>query len=297
MDGAILVVSATDGQMPQTREHLLLAKQVGVQKLVVFINKVDTVDEEMLELVDMEIRDLLSSYGFDGANTPLIKGSALCALEGRQPEIGVKSIEALMNAVDEYIPTPVRALDKPFLMSIEDVFSIAGRGTVATGLVERGQVTKGAEVEIVGFGGVKKTTITGIEMFHKELDFGQAGDNMGALLRGLKREDIRRGHILAAVGTVKSARKFKAQLYILTKEEGGRHTAFVNHYRPQIFYRTADVTSTFILPEGKDVVMPGDNVDLTVEMITDLAVEVGGRFTVREGGKTVGTGIVTEIIE
>ncbi|KAI9275949.1 elongation factor Tu [Phascolomyces articulosus] len=303
MDGAIIVVSATDGQMPQTREHLLLARQVGVQNLVVFINKVDAVDdEEMLELVEMEMRDLLAEYGFDGENTPIIKGSALAALEGRDPEIGEKAILELMSSVDAHIPTPVRDLDKPFLMPIEDVFSISGRGTVATGRVERGTITKGSEVEIVGMGDSLKTTLTGIEMFRKELDRGEAGDNMGALLRGVKREQIRRGQVLCAPGSVKSHKKFMAQLYILTKEEGGRHTPFVNNYRPQMFVRTTDVTVSLTHPEGTEdpddkLIMPGDNVELQCELIHDIALEEGQRFTVREGGKTVGTGVVTSIIE
>lgn len=287
MDGAILVVSATDGQMPQTREHLLLAKQVGVNSLVVFINKVDAVDPEMLELVEMEMRDLLTQYGYKGDEVPLIPGSALCALNGTRPEIGANAIEKLMDAVDKHIPTPTRDLDKPFLMSVESVHMIAGRGTVATGRVERGVITKGSDVEVVGFGGVRKTTVTGVEMFHQELDRGEAGDNMGALLRGLKREDLKRGQVICAPGSLRSIKKFEAQIYVLTKAEGGRHTPFVNDYRPQIFYRTADVTATFTLPKGLDVVMPGDNVSLSVELFSDLAIEPGARFTVREGGKTV----------
>ena len=303
MDGAIIVVSATDGQMPQTREHLLLARQVGVQSLVVFVNKVDQVDDpEMLELVEMEMRDLLSEYGFDGENTPIIKGSALAALEGRDPEIGEKRVRELMDAVDAHIPTPVRDLDKPFLMPIEDVFSISGRGTVATGRVERGVITKNSEVEIVGMGPTIKTTLTGIEMFRKELDRGEAGDNMGALLRGIKREQIRRGQVLCAPGTVRSHKKFMAQLYVLTKEEGGRHTPFVNNYRPQMFVRTTDVTVSLQHPEGTEnpeekLIMPGDNVELQCELVHDVALEEGQRFTIREGGKTVGTGIVTKILE
>ncbi|KAH8550278.1 elongation factor Tu [Umbelopsis sp. PMI_123] len=303
MDGAIIVVSATDGQMPQTREHLLLARQVGIQKLVVFINKVDAIDDpEMLELVEMEMRDLLSEYGFDGENTPIVKGSALAALEGRDAEIGEKAINELMDAVDNHIPTPVRDLDKPFLMPIEDVFSISGRGTVATGRVERGVITKGAEVEIVGMGPTQKTTLTGIEMFRKELDRGEAGDNMGALLRGIKREQIRRGQVLCAPGTVKSHKKFEAQLYILTKEEGGRHTPFVDNYRPQMFVRTTDVTVTLKHPAGTEnpeekMIMPGDNVTMDCELVHDIALEEGQRFTVREGGKTVGTGVISKIIE
>jgi elongation factor Tu len=303
MDGAIIVVSATDGQMPQTREHLLLARQVGVQNLVVFINKVDQVDDpEMLELVEMEMRDLLAEYGFDGEATPIIKGSALAALEGRDPEIGEKPIHELMAAVDAHIPTPVRDLDKPFLMPIEDVFSISGRGTVATGRVERGTILKGQEVEIVGMGPTIKTTLTGIEMFRKELDRGEAGDNMGALLRGIKREQIRRGQVMCAPGSVKSHKKFMAQIYILTKEEGGRHTPFVNNYRPQMFVRTTDVTVSLTHPEGTEdpddkLIMPGDNVEMACELVHDVALEDGQRFTIREGGKTVGTGVVTKVIE
>ncbi|KAJ2958819.1 hypothetical protein NQZ79_g5665 [Umbelopsis isabellina] len=303
MDGAIIVVSATDGQMPQTREHLLLARQVGIQKLVVFINKVDAIDDpEMLELVEMEMRDLLSEYGFDGEGTPIVKGSALAALEGRDPEIGENAITELMAQVDEHIPTPVRDLDKPFLMPIEDVFSISGRGTVATGRVERGVITKGAEVEIVGMGPTQKTILTGIEMFRKELDRGEAGDNMGALLRGVKREQIRRGQVLCAPGTVKSHKKFEAQLYILTKEEGGRHTPFVDNYRPQMFVRTTDVTVTLKHPAGTEnpeekMIMPGDNVTMECELVHDIALEEGQRFTVREGGKTVGTGVISRIME
>ncbi|KAI7872460.1 elongation factor Tu [Spinellus fusiger] len=303
MDGAIIVVSATDGQMPQTREHLLLARQVGVQRLVVFINKVDAVDDaEMLELVEMEMRDLLTEYGYDGEETPIVKGSALAALESRDPEIGEKAVRELMAAVDAYIPTPIRDLDKPFLMPIEDVFSISGRGTVATGRVERGTILKGNEVEIVGMGPTLKTTLTGVEMFRKELDRGQAGDNMGALLRGVKREQIRRGQVLCAPGTVKSHKKFMAQLYILTKDEGGRHTPFVNNYRPQMFVRTTDVTVSLTHPEGtvdpdEKLVMPGDNVEMQCELVHDIALEEGQRFTVREGGKTVGTGVVTKVIE
>ncbi|KAI9476332.1 MAG: elongation factor Tu [Benjaminiella poitrasii] len=303
MDGAIIVVSATDGQMPQTREHLLLARQVGVQNLVVFINKVDQIDDpEMLELVEMEMRDLLAEYGFDGENTPIVKGSALAALEGRDADIGEKAIQELMEAVDSHIPTPIRDLDKPFLMPIEDVFSISGRGTVATGRVERGVVNKGQEVEIVGMGPTIKTTLTGIEMFRKELDRGEAGDNMGALLRGIKREQIRRGQVMCAPGTVKSHKKFLAQIYILTKEEGGRHTPFVNNYRPQMFVRTTDVTVSLTHPKSVEnpdekLIMPGDNVEMECELIHDVALEDGQRFTIREGGKTVGTGVVTKVLE
>ncbi|KAJ1657759.1 translation elongation factor Tu [Dispira simplex] len=303
MDGAIIVVSATDGQMPQTREHLLLARQVGVEHLVVFVNKVDAVDDpEMLELVEMEMRELLSEYGFDGENIPVIMGSALCALEGRNPEIGENKILELMKAVDENIPTPKRDLDKPFLMPIEDIFSIAGRGTVATGRVERGVATKGQEVEIVGYGSNLKTTLTGIEMFHKSLDRGEAGDNMGALLRGVKREQLHRGQVLCAPGSVQSHKKFMAQLYILTKEEGGRHTPFVDNYRPQLFIRTSDVTVTLRHPLGTEnpeekMIMPGDNVTLECELYTDIPLEKGLRFTIREGGRTVGTGVISEILD
>lgn len=298
MDGAILVVSATDGQMPQTREHLLLAKQVGISNLVVFINKVDAVaDKEMLELVEMEIRELLGKYGFDSEKTPIVFGSALNALNGTRPEIGSEAIETLMKTVDEAIPTPQRALDKPFLMSVEDVYHITGRGTVVTGKVERGVINKGEEVEIVGFNPTIKSTVTGIEMFHKEMERAEAGDQIGALIRGLKREDVRRGQVLAALGSIKPIKKFTAQIYVLTKEEGGRHTPFENNYRPQIYFRTADVASSFTFPDGLDMAMPGDNVKLTVELISPLAIEEGSRFTVREGGKTIGTGLVVQILE
>ncbi|KAJ1819547.1 translation elongation factor Tu, partial [Coemansia sp. RSA 2599] len=297
MDGAIIVVSATDGQMPQTREHLLLAKQVGVKRLVVFINKADAID-------DMEMRELLSEYSFDGDNSPIVSGSALCALEGRNPDLGVEAIKKLMAAVDEWIPTPERDLDKPFLMPVEDIFSIAGRGTVVTGRVERGQVTKGQELEVVGFGAPFKTTLTGIEMFHKQLESGQAGDNMGALLRGVKREALHRGQVLAAPGTIKAHKKFIASLYVLTKEEGGRHTPFSDNYRPQLFVRTCDVTAILTHrrgPNGEDpenmMVMPGDNVTMECELLSEIAIEKGMRFTIREGGRTVGTGVVTELIE
>ncbi|KAG0319923.1 translation elongation factor Tu [Dissophora globulifera] len=302
MDGAIIVVAATDGQMPQTREHLLLAKQVGIQKLVVFINKVDAVDDpEMLELVEMEMRDVLSTYGFDGENTPIVMGSALCALEGRNKEIGEDAIMKLMEAVDTYIDTPIRDFEKPFLMPVEDVFSISGRGTVATGRVERGTITKGAEIEIVGMGASFKTILTGIEMFHKELDRGQAGDNMGALLRGVKREQLRRGMVLAQPGTVKAYKKFNASLYILTKDEGGRHTGFLNNYRPQMFVRTSDVTVTLTHPAEEEdlekMVLPGDNVTMQCELVNGVPLEKGQRFTIREGGRTVGTGVVSDLIE
>lgn len=304
MDGGIIVVSATDGQMPQTREHLLLAKQVGIKKLCVFINKIDVIDDpEMLELVEMEIRELLTQYGYDGENTPIIMGSALAALEGRDKEIGQDRIEKLLQACDEWLEVPPRDLDKPFLLPIEDTFSIAGRGTVCTGKAERGVITKNQEVEIVGMGAKNmKTIVTGIEMFHKELDRGEAGDDMGTLLRGIKREQVRRGMVIAAVGSIKSHTKFLAQIYALTKDEGGRYAPFHDGYRPQLFIRTADVTATLNFPEGtadahEKMVVPGDNVELAVSTHTDVALEIGSRFTLREGGKTIGTGIVTKIIE
>ena len=298
MDGAILVVSATDGQMPQTREHLLLAKQVGISNLVVFINKVDAVDDkEMLELVEMEIRDLLGKYGFNGEKTPIIFGSALHALNGTKPEIGSQAIELLMKTVDEAIPTPLRDLDKSFLMSVEDVYHITGRGTVVTGKIERGAINKGDEIEIIGYNPVIKSTVTGIEMFHKDMDRAEAGDQVGALIRGLKREDVRRGQVLAAPGTIKAIKKFSVQLYVLSKEEGGRHTPFIDNYRPQLYFRTADIAATFSFVDGTEMAMPGDNVKLNVELNSPLAIEEGSRFTVREGGKTVGTGIVTKIID
>ncbi|SCZ87694.1 BZ3500_MvSof-1268-A1-R1_Chr2-2g05160 [Microbotryum saponariae] len=303
MDGGIIVVSASDGQMPQTREHLLLARQVGIKKLVVYINKVDQVDDpEMLELVEMEMRDLLGTYGFDGEGTPIVKGSALAALEGRDDKIGKDSIMELMASVDSWLDQPPRDLEKPFLMPVEDVFSIQGRGTVVTGRVERGTITKGAEIEIVGMGELFKTTLTGIEMFHKELDRGEAGDNMGALLRGIKREQVKRGMVLAVPGSVKPVRKFSASLYVLTKEEGGRYTPFMNNYRPQLFIRTSDVTVGLTFPPGTEnvdekMVMPGDNVEVVGELVHEIALEVGSRFTLREGGKTVGTGIVTALLD
>jgi elongation factor Tu len=307
MDGGIIVVSATDGQMPQTREHLLLSKQIGVDHLVVYINKVDAVeDPEFLELVEMEMRELLTEYGFDGDETPIILGSALCALEDRNPDIGKQSILKLMEAVDSYIPTPKRDLEKPFLMSIEDVFSIAGRGTVATGSVERGFITKGAEVEVVGFGPTLKTTITGVEMFHKELDRAEAGDNAGLLVRGLKRDQLRRGQVICAPGTIMSHSKFLAQFYILSKEEGGRHTPFVENYQPQLYARTMDINCTLNWPENEagiaarnegKMIMPGDNLELLVTLQARCAIEEGMRFTVREGGKTVGTGVVTKELD
>jgi len=302
MDGAIIVVSATDGQMPQTREHLLLARQVGIKKLVVFVNKVDSVeDKEILELVDMEMRELLTTYNYDGDATPIIMGSALAALEGRNPEIGASKIEELVQSCDEWLELPPRDLDKPFLLPIEDVFSIAGRGTVATGRVERGVALKNDEVEIIGLGDPIKTTLTGIEMFHKELDRGQAGDNMGALLRGIKREQLKRGQVICKAGSLKSVTKFQAQIYVLSKEEGGRYTPFMDNYRPQLFIRTADITVGLHWPEGtkganEKMVMPGDNVEMVCELVHNVAAEIGTRFTLREGGKTVGTGIITKII-
>ncbi|PWN89154.1 translation elongation factor Tu [Acaromyces ingoldii] len=302
MDGAIIVVSATDGQMPQTREHLLLARQVGIKKLVVFINKVDQVDDkEMLELVEMEMKDLLSTYGFDGENTPVVMGSALAALEDKTPEVGKEAIMKLMAATDEWLDLPPRDLEKPFLMPVEDVFSISGRGTVVTGRVERGKIVKGTEVELVGLGSSFKTTLTGIEMFHKELADAQCGDNAGMLLRGVKREQIKRGMVLVAPGSIKPVKKFEASVYILTKEEGGRSTPFQNNYRPQLFVRTTDVTVSLTHPpEEKDadekLVMPGDNVTLLGDLVHDVALEEGSRFTLREGGKTVGTGIVSKIL-
>ena len=296
MDGAIIVVSATDGQMPQTKEHILLAKQVGVKDLVVFINKADMVDQEMLELVEMEMRDLLSQYGYKGDDVPIISGSALCALEDKQPEIGSQAIMRLLDAVDAKIPTPTRDLDKPFMMAVEGVHSIPGRGTVVTGRVERGVISKGSEIEIVGYGVSLKSVVTGIEMFHQELERGQAGDTMGCLLRGLKREDLRRGQVICAPGTLKSSKKFIGELYVLKKEEGGRASGFGSKFQTQIFYQTADVSATFKLPEGKDMVNPGDQCQMEIELFNDIPVEVGGRFTVRESGKTVATGIVSKVI-
>ncbi len=298
MDGAILVCSAADGPMPQTREHILLARQVGVPSLVVYLNKVDQVDdEELLELVEMEVRELLSSYEFPGDDIPIIKGSALAALEGRDEEIGEKSIRALIEAVDEYIPTPDRPIDQPFLMPIEDVFSISGRGTVVTGRVERGVITVGEEVEIVGIRNSRKTTCTGVEMFRKLLDRGEAGDNIGALLRGIGREDVERGQVLCKPGSVKPHTKFEAEAYILTKEEGGRHTPFFSNYRPQFYFRTTDVTGTVELPSGTEMVMPGDNISFVVNLIQPIAMEEKLRFAIREGGRTVGAGVVSKIIE
>ena len=296
MDGAILVIAATDGPMAQTREHILLARQVGVPRMVVFLNKCDMVDdEELLDLAEMEVRELLTEYGFDGDNTPIIRGSALKALEG-DPKY-VKAIEDLMDAVDEWIPTPERDNDKPFLMSIEDVFTITGRGTVVTGRVERGQLKLNDEVEIVGLKDTKKTVVTGIEMFRKQLDYAEAGDNAGVLLRGIDRSEVERGQVLAKPGTVHPHKKFKAQVYVLSKEEGGRHTPFFTNYRPQFYFRTTDVTGVVTLPEGTEMVMPGDNVTMTVELIAPIAVENGTKFSIREGGHTVGAGSVTEIIE
>ena len=295
MDGAILVVSAADGPMPQTREHILLARQVGVPALVVYLNKMDIADPELVELVELEVRDLLSSYQFPGDDIPIIKGSAVCALEDKQPELGEESILALMKAVDEYIPQPIRAKEKPFLMPIEDVFSISGRGTVVTGRVERGIVRVGEEVEIVGIRATTKTIVTGVEMFRKLLDQGEAGDNIGALLRGTKREDVERGQVLAKPGTITPHTRFMAESYILTKEEGGRHTPFFTNYRPQFYFRTTDVTGIVHLPEGVEMVMPGDNVSMDVELIAPIAMDEGLRFAIREGGRTVGAGVVAKI--
>jgi elongation factor Tu len=298
MDGAILVVSAADGPMPQTREHILLARQVGVPALVVFMNKVDMVDDpELLELVELEVRELLKSYQFPGDDIPVIKGSALCALEDRNPEIGEQAVLQLMEAVDAYIPQPERPKDRPFLMPIEDVFSISGRGTVVTGRVERGIIKVGEEVEIVGLRPTVKTTVTGVEMFRKLLDSGEAGDNIGALLRGTKREEVERGQVLAAPGSITPHTKFLAEAYILTKEEGGRHTPFFTNYRPQFYFRTTDVTGVVTLPEGTEMVMPGDNVRMEVSLIAPIAMDEGLRFAIREGGRTVGAGVVTKIVQ
>ncbi len=295
MDGAILVVSAADGPMPQTREHILLARQVGVPALVVFLNKMDLADPDLVELVEMEVRELLSKYGFDGDNIPIIKGSAVAALEDKTPEIGEQAILELMAAVDEHIPQPERAKDKPFLMPVEDVFSISGRGTVATGRVERGIIKVGEEVEVVGLRATVKTIVTGVEMFRKLLDQGEAGDNIGALLRGTKREDIERGQVLAAPGSITPHTKFHAQAYVLTKEEGGRHTPFFTNYRPQFYFRTTDVTGVVSLQEGTEMVMPGDNVAIDVELIAPIAMDDGLRFAIREGGRTVGSGVVAKV--
>jgi elongation factor Tu len=298
MDGAILVVSAADGPMPQTREHILLARQVGVPALVVFLNKVDMVDDpELIELVEMEVRELLSSYQFEGDKIPIVRGSALMALEDKKPEIGKNAILELMKAVDEAIPQPERPIDKPFLMPIEDVFSISGRGTVVTGRIERGVVKVGEEVEIVGIKDTQKSIVTGVEMFRKLLDQGQAGDNVGCLLRGIDKEAVERGQVLCKPGSVKPHKKFKAEAYILTKEEGGRHTPFFTNYRPQFYFRTTDVTGVVTLPEGTEMVMPGDNVTIDVELITPIAMEEKLRFAIREGGRTVGSGVVAKITE
>ena len=296
MDGAILVIAATDGAMAQTREHILLSRQVGVPRMVVFLNKCDMVDdEELLDLVEMEVRELLSEYGYDGDNTPIIRGSALKALEG-DPKYEEKIME-LMDAVDSWIETPTRDTDKPFLMPIEDVFTITGRGTVVTGRVERGQLKLNDEVEIVGLKDTKKTVVTGIEMFRKSLDYAECGDNAGVLLRGIAREDVERGQVLAKPGSVTPHTKFKAQVYVLTKEEGGRHTPFFSNYRPQFYFRTTDVTGVIELPEGVEMVMPGDNVEMTVELIAPIAIENGTKFSIREGGRTVGSGSISEIIK
>jgi len=298
MDGAILVCSAADGPMPQTREHILLARQVGVPAIVVFMNKVDQVDDpELLDLVEMEIRELLSNYNYAGDDVPVVRGSALAAVEGRDPEIGEKAIVELMNQVDSYIPTPTRDVDKPFLMPVEDVFSISGRGTVVTGRIERGIIKVGEEIEIIGIREAQKTTCTGVEMFRKLLDEGQAGDNVGLLLRGTKREDVERGQCLIKPGSVKPHSKFRCEVYILTKEEGGRHTPIFKGYRPQFYFRTTDVTGAITLNEGVEMIMPGDNTSFAVELIAPVAMEKGLRFAIREGGRTIGAGTVSEIIE
>ena len=298
MDGAILVVSAADGPMPQTREHILLARQVGVPSMVVFMNKVDMVDDaELLELVEMEIRELLSKYDFPGDDIPIIKGSALAALEGKTPEIGEEAVRALLKAVDDYIPQPERPVDRPFLMPVEDVFSISGRGTVVTGRVEQGIVKVGEEIEIVGIRATQKTTVTGVEMFRKLLDSGQAGDNIGALLRGTKREDVERGQVLCKPGSINPHTEFEAEAYILSKDEGGRHTPFFNNYRPQFYFRTTDVTGEVILPQGTEMIMPGDNAKINVKLIAPIAMSEGLRFAIREGGRTVGAGVVAKILK
>jgi elongation factor Tu len=298
MDGGILVVNAADGPMPQTREHILLARQVGVPALVVYLNKVDQVDDaELLDLVEMEVRELLSSYDFPGDDIPIIKGSALAAVEDRDEEIGKKSIIELMTKVDEYIPAPTRELDKPFLMPVEDVFSISGRGTVVTGRVEQGIVKPGEEIEIIGLKDTVKTVCTGVEMFRKLLDSGEAGDNIGALLRGTKKEEVERGQVLAKPGSIKPHKKFKAEIYALSKEEGGRHTPFFANYRPQFYFRTTDVTGSIQLPEGTEMVMPGDNITLEVELLAPIAMSNNLRFAIREGGRTVGSGVVSEILD
>ena len=301
MDAAILVVSATDGAMPQTREHILLARQVGVPYIVVYLNKVDQIDEadreEMIELVEMEIRELLGKYEFPGDDIPFVKGSALKALEGDESDLGTKSVVDLMNALDDYVPVPERDVDKPFLMPVEDVFSITGRGTVATGRVERGKIVPNTEIEIVGIKETVKTTVTGLEMFRKSLDYAQAGDNVGCLLRGTKKEDIERGQVLAAPGSVNPHKKFKAEVYVLKKEEGGRHTPFFNKYRPQFYFRTTDITGEVMLPENVEMCMPGDNVQVDVELIHEIAMDKGLRFAIREGGRTIGSGVVADIVE
>ena len=297
MDGAILVVSAADGPMPQTREHILLARQVGVPYIVVFLNKCDIADPELTDLVEMEVRELLSKYQFPGDDVPVIRGSALKGLEDDEGEYGVPAILKLMDAVDSYIPTPERATDKPFLMPIEDVFSISGRGTVVTGRVERGVVKVGDECEIVGFKDTMKTTVTGVEMFRKLLDEGRAGENVGCLLRGTKKEEVERGQVLAKPGSVKPHKKFKAQVYVLNKDEGGRHKPFFSNYRPQFFFRTTDVTGTIVLPEGVEMIMPGDNTSMEVELMVSVAMEKELRFAIREGGRTVGSGVVVEILD
>ena len=296
MDGAILVVAADSGPAPQTREHILLARQVGVPALVVFLNKMDLADEELVELVELEVRELLTKYGFDGDNIPIIRGSATAALEDKNPELGKDAIVKLMDAVDETIPQPERPVDKPFLMPIEDVFSISGRGTVVTGRIERGIVKVGEEIEIVGIRDTQKTTCTGVEMFRKLLDEGRAGDNAGILLRGTKREDVERGQVLAKPGTIKPHTKFSAEIYVLTKDEGGRHTPFFSNYRPQFYFRTTDVTGSIKLPEGTEMIMPGDNVTLEAELIAPIAMEEGLRFAIREGGRTIGAGVVAKIV-
>jgi elongation factor Tu len=298
MDGAVLVVAATDGPMPQTREHILLARQVGVPAIVVYMNKVDAVeDKELLDLVELEVRELLTKYEFPGDEIPIVRGSALKALEGDAGELGKGSVDKLMAAIDSYIPEPKREIDKPFLMPVEDVFSISGRGTVATGRVERGKIKVGEEVEIVGIRPTQKTVVTGVEMFRKLLDEGLAGDNIGCLLRGIKREEIERGQVLAKPGSITPHTKFQAEAYVLTKEEGGRHTPFFNGYRPQFYFRTTDVTGVCTLPEGTEMVMPGDNVQMKIELITPIAMDEGLRFAIREGGRTVGAGVVTKIFE
>jgi len=296
MDGAILVVAATDGPMPQTREHILLARQVGVPALVVFMNKIDIADAELADLVEMEIRELLSKYQYPGDDIPVVKGSALAAVEGKNPELGEKAIVELMNQVDAYIPTPARDIDKPFLMPVEDVFSISGRGTVVTGRIERGIVKVGEEIDIIGLKDLQKTVITGVEMFRKLLDEGRAGDNVGLLLRGTKREDIERGQCMIKPGTVKPHAKFRCEVYILTKEEGGRHTPIFKGYRPQFYFRTTDVTGSITLNEGTEMIMPGDNTSFAVELIAPIAMEKGLRFAIREGGRTIGAGTVSDIL-